>query len=382
MNRVITIVIIAFIIFVLIIYFIFSAQFINWDFRNNLWAPAHLITQRESAYNIKLIFNDSNSIWFPQIIGLFFFLGFLPQYPATNIWLILNIALLLVLIRYLIRQSDDEKIKPLFFGALALPVFLFPPTIRHLILGQVDILLIMALIAGVYSIERQQLILGGFLFALALVKPQHCIVVLPSVFVYLLFTKGALQNILKLFLATCFFVILQTAPLWFSGSMWINDFLSNLQRNPNWAQPSIFSILHNSLGAIGFVFWFIIYATIILINFQIWSKNKPEKAVLWSLASTAIISPYLWSWDFVLLLPLFIDTTIRLSNTRSKLILFAFYVICFSGSIFALQSGTASDEVLWWLPFVLIIGITISISADKIFRNKQFVIHSTNPPTD
>lgn len=216
--------------------------------------------------------------------------------------------------------------------------------------------------------------LGGFFFALALVKPQHCIVVLPSVFIYLLFAKRALRDGLKVFIATCFFVILQTAPLWFSGSIWVNDFLSNLQKNPDWAQPSIFSILHNSLGAIGFAFWFIIYATIIALNFQIWSKHKPEKAVLWSLASTAIISPYLWSWDFVLLLPLFIDTLIRLSNTLSKLILLTFYIICFFGSIFALQSGTASDEVLWWFPLVLITGVTISIVVDKILRKKQFAV--------
>lgn len=373
MNKVLS-VISGLIVFALIIYFTFSTRFLSWDFRNNLWAPAYLITQRESAYNINLIFNDSNSIWFPQVIGLFFFLGFLPQYLAANTWLILNIALLLVLIRYLIRQPDHKKIKSLYLGLLVLSVFLFPPTIRHLVLGQVDILLMMSLIAGVYSIERQQLILGGFLFALALVKPQHCIVVLPSAFIYLLFAKRALRDGLKVFIATCFFVILQTAPLWFSGSIWVNDFLSNLQKNPDWAQPSIFSILHNSLGAIGFAFWLIIYATIIVINFQIWSKNKPEKAVLWSLASTAIISPYLWSWDFVLLLPLFIDTIIRLSNTLSKLILLTFYIICFFGSIFALQSGTASDEVLWWFPFVLITGITISIVVDKILRKKQFAV--------
>lgn len=232
----------------------------------------------------------------------------------------------------------------------------------------------MSLIAGVYSIERRQLMLGGFFFALALVKPQHCIVVLPSVFIYLLFAKRALRDGLKVFITTCLFVILQTAPLWFSGPIWVNDFLSNLQKNPDWAQPSIFSILHNSLGAIGFAFWFIIYATIIALNFQIWSKHKPEKAVLWSLASTAIISPYLWSWDFVLLLPLFIDTLIRLSNTLSKLILLTFYIICFFGSIFALQSGTASDEVLWWFPLVLITGVTISIVVDKILRKKQFAV--------
>lgn len=362
------------IIFILSVYFTFTVQFVSWDFCNNLWAPAYLIRHGMSAYNINLIFNDSNSIWFPQVIGLFFFLGFLPQYPATNIWLIFNIVLLLILLGYLLRQCDNEKIKPLYFILLIVCVFLFPPTLRHLILGQVDILLIMALISGTYSIEKRYLVWGGFLFALALVKPQHCIVALPVIFMYLLFIKRAPQDSLKLFLTICFFIILQTAPLWFSGSTWVIDFLSNLQKNPNWAQPNIFSILHNRLGAIGLVIWLIVYTAIIVINFQIWSKNTPEKAILWSLASTAIISPYLWSWDFVLLLPLFIDTAIRLSNSLSKLTLFTFYAICFYGAIFALQDGTASDEVLWWFPIVLTIGITISIVVDKIMRKERVSI--------
>jgi len=228
----------------------------------------------------------------------------------------------------------------------------------------------MALIAGICLISRQQPILGGFLFALALAKPQHCIVVLPSLFIHLL-TKRAFRDSARLFLATCFFVILQTGPLWFGSPTWINDFLSNLQRNPDWAQPGIFSILHNTLGTIGFVVWFVFYAAIIAINLRIWSKNKPENAILWSLASTAIIGPYLWSWDFVLLLPLFIETAIRLRNVRSKSMLFSFYVVCFLGSVLALQGGTASDEVLWWLPFVLLSGITISIVVD---RSKQLLI--------
>jgi len=369
MNRVLSIVS-ALLAFVLIVYCALSLRLLSWDFRNNLWAPAYLITQRESAYNIDLVFNDSNAIWFPQVIGVFFFLGFLPQYLATNVWLLLNIALLLVLIICLLRQSDCTRNKPLHLGILALSVFLFPPTIRHLILGQVDILLMMALIAGICLISRQQPILGGFLFALALAKPQHCIVVLPSLFIHLL-TKRAFRDSARLFLATCFFVILQTGPLWFGSPTWINDFLSNLQRNPDWAQPGIFSILHNTLGTIGFVVWFVFYAAIIAINLRIWSKNKPENAILWSLASTAIIGPYLWSWDFVLLLPLFIETAIRLRNVRSKSMLFSFYVVCFLGSVLALQGGTASDEVLWWLPFVLLSGITISIVVD---RSKQLLI--------
>ncbi len=348
---------------VLVIYLVFTVELVGWDFRNNLWAPAYLTTHHQSAYNIQVLFKDSNAIWFPQVIGVFFFLGFFPQYPASNLWAVFNIALLLALVWYSVRQSG-KKVKPLKLGFLTACIFLFPPTIRHFALGQVDILIMMAFIAAVYAVERQHLTLAAFLFALALAKPQHSIVVLPLVFVYLFFIQKSPRDSVKLFLAICFFALLQTAPLWFGDPLWPRDFLSNLHRNPAWAQPGIFTLLQNRFGASGLALWFLLYAIILAANLRIWSKNKPEKALLWSLASTAIISPYLWSWDFVLFLPLFTDTAFRLSSLPSKLTLFLFYTVCFYGAILALQGGTASDEVLWWLPFVLTIGIVGSIIAD------------------
>ncbi len=167
---------------------------------------------------------------------------------------------------------------------------------------------------------------------------------------YLLFRKKVLRDAFKFFWATCFFVVIQTAPLWVSSSTWFSDFLSNLQRNPSWMQPNIFSMLLNKFGAPALIFWFTLYTIILVLSFQIWSKCKPQKAVLWSLALTAIISPYLWSWDFILLLPLLLDTAIDLSNSLARLTLLIFYVACLFISIIILQGGSASDEVLWWFP--------------------------------
>lgn len=355
-----------------ILYLVFTVKFASWDFRNNLWAPAYLLVHKKSAYNIQPLFSDSNAIWFPQIVGVFFFLGFLPQYPASTFWLIFNVALLLGLIWYLIRKFD-QKIKPLHLGILTACMFLFPPTIRHFVLGQADILLMMAFIGTVYAIEKRSLVLGGFLLAIALVKPQHGIVVLPVIFIYLLFMKKVPQEAARLFFTTCFFIILQTIPLWWSDPAWVRDFVSNLQRNPIWAQPGIFILLQNFFGKSGVILWFILYLMILGINLRIWSKNKPEKAILWSLASTSIISPYLWSWDFVLLLPLLADTVLCLSGISGKLTLFIFYALCFYGTVLALQGGTASDEVLWWLPFLLMTGIVLSIVMERI-RDKNSLL--------
>lgn len=364
------------IVLVIVLWLIYTIRFVSWDFRNNLWAPAYLLWRGESAYDIKIMFENSNSIWFPQVIGVFSLLGLLPQYPATNLWLILNIVFLLTLIGFLFRQNEHVKLTPLHLGILILTVSLFPPTVRHLILGQVDILLMVSMIAAMYAIEKNQFILGGFLFSLALTKPQHCIVVLPSVIVYLLLNEKTGRDTLKLLLATGFSVILQTVPLWLSNLSWYSDFLSNLEGNPNWVQPGIFSMLYNKFGVLGVVFWLTLYLIILLISFQIWSKHKPQKAILWSLALTAIISPYLWSWDFVLLLPLLIDTAIGLSDLLARLTLLITNVAGFVFSIIALQGGSRSDEVLWWFPIILIIGIVASITIDRTRPSRQISISS------
>ena len=232
-----------------------------------------------------------------------------------------------------------KKPKPLFLGFLVLSIFLFPPTVRLLILGQVDVIVVISLIAGTYAIERRRLTLSGFLFALALVKPQLCIIVLPSLIGYLLFFKRESQVVLKLLSISCLFGFVLTVPLWLSNSNWVSDFLLNLQRNPQWSQPAIFSYMSYKLGTLGIVLWFFLFAATLILSIRLWSKYGPTQAVLWSLALTTIASPYVWSWDFVLLLPLFIDTAIRLTNTLARASLFIIYVICFVLSVISLAAS-------------------------------------------
>jgi hypothetical protein len=264
----------------------------------------------------------------------------------------------------------QKKPKPLFLGFLVLTVFLFPPTVRLLILGQVDVIVVISLIAGTYAIERRRLALGGFLFALALVKPQLCIIVLPSLIGYLLFIKREWQVVLKLLSISCLFGFVLTVPLWLSNSNWVSNFLINIQRNPQWSQPSIFSHMSYKLGSLGIVLWFFLFAATLILSIQLWSRYGPTQAVLWSLALTTIASPYVWSWDFVLLLPLFIDTAIRSANMLARASLFITYVICFVLSVISLKPPGSSDSVLWWFPFLMMIGIVISSQLSKKY-NRQ-----------
>lgn len=363
--RKISIIVISVAFFIFITWTTFTVKFLSWDFRNNLWAPANLIWHGESAYNIKSVFSDSNAVWFPQIIGLFSPLGLLSQQLATNIWLIQNMVILLTFVWLLFRQVIPGKPNPLHLGSVILAVFLFPPTIRHLILGQADVVIAASIILGVVAIERNQIAISGFLFAIALAKPQLCVLVLPSLAIYFIIQKRAWLDMVKLFLAIFFFAAAMTVPLWFSNSHWVNDFILNLQRNPTWAQPNMFSILNNRLGMPGLAIWFFLYIASLVLSSLIWMKCDPKTAVLWVLALTTIVSPYIWSWDFVLLIPIFVDTAIRLSNIFARLTFFIFYLASFSLTLINLQPLGDLGTALWIFPVLLISGIVLSIQINR-----------------
>jgi len=343
-----------------------SVKFTSWDFRNELWGPAYLLWHQESAYNITILFPDSNSIWFPQIIGLFFPLGLLSQYQAANLWLGMNIVLLIILIWFLTKQALKEKPKPLLFSILVLAVFIFPPTIRLLVLGQMDVIFITTTIAGTFALEKRKLVLSGFLYTIALSKPQLCIIVLPSLIGYLLLIKRDWRNTFKLLLMICFFTLALTIPLWVGKPNWVKDFLSNLSRNPQWLQPSMFSLFRTRIGPSGTVFWFMLFILILIISFWLWLKFGSTYAILWSMALTTIASPYIWSWDFILLLPLFIDTSARLTNKLARITLFGFFIFCLIFSVVSLQFTTHPDDsLLWWFPIVMCTGIVLSLKFNK-----------------
>jgi len=228
----------------------------------------------------------------------------------------------------------------------------------------------MTLVASAYALERNRLTFSGFLFTIALVKPQLCVMVLPSAVYFLLLRRGW-RDVIKLFLMICIFAFTLTIPLWISNPKWTSDFLTNLKVNPQWLQPALISLLYTKFGKLGLIEWFFLFTATLIISLRLWTKNDPKQAVLWSMALTTIVGPYVWSWDFILLLPLIIDTAIRLTNTLARFTLFIFYAFCFVLSVILLQIPGSSDRILWWIPFVMMIGIIISLQLSKKYSKKE-----------
>lgn len=201
-------------------WFIYTYKFTSWDFRNNLWAPAYLLIHGKSPYHISVLFDNSNAIWFPQIIGALFPLGLLSQYQASNLWLIINVFTVMCLAIFLMRRPEQKKTTFLIYGFVFFGVFLFPPSVTLFTLGQVDFLLIAAILTGTYMIEKHNTVVAALCFVIALTKPQICFLVIPSTFLALMLT-GRWKYSLKIAAWIVIFMYALTIPLWVADSNWV-----------------------------------------------------------------------------------------------------------------------------------------------------------------
>jgi hypothetical protein len=227
------------------------------------------------------------------------------------------------------------------------------------ILGQVDFLLIAAMLICAYMMEKDNALAAALCFTMAFTKPQICFLAAPSVFIALIL-KGRWKYCLKIAALTGAFVCALTVPLWIVDSNWMGDFIGNIRSNPNWSQPALLTQLVIRFDRQGFILWFITAITLLVISTVLWIKLAPHQAVLWSLALTTVAAPYLWSWDFTLLIPLFVYTAARLTKLSTRLVLSSIWIAIFLLSIWSRQFNQGDDR-LWWLPFVMLAGIVLSL---------------------
>jgi len=151
-----------------------------------------------------------------------------------------------------------------------------------------------------------------------------------------------------------------TIPLWIFYVDWLKDFILNLRNLPNWWQPTLLYQLRTLFGDLGYILWSLVATACLVGCIVLWNKLPPHRAVLWSLALTTLAGPYLWSWDFTLLLPLLIDTSARLTNSYARFILFISWIASLFFSIWSYKFDDG-DNRLWWLPLLMLLGLGISL---------------------
>ncbi len=331
-------------------------QISAWDFRNNLWGPAHLITQGQSAYTIRSLGFDSEAVWMPTAVGEFFWLGCLPLTQASNFWWFFNIVLLTVITWVIIPK---RKPPPLLLALFLISVALFPPLIVHFNLGQYTLWATLLLLLCPYLLKTERYFRLGVLVALASGKPQLLFIPIVGLAIALYRQSGV--KALRAFVAGgVLTTLILTIPLWLSDVQWIPDFIQALRNNQVWEHPSSLQVLQKSLGENGIWLYLLLCLVIIGITAKLWQRLPPQQAVLWSMALNLIAAPYIWTWDYVVLLPLWVYYMFRL-NWMGQGLLLLVYSVVWGGMLYIQINLSGNSYLTWWVPWVFIGGVAFAI---------------------
>jgi hypothetical protein len=206
----------------------------------------------------------------------------------------------------------------------------------------------LCLIASAHFAERDINWLAACFLALGLTKPQLGFLAVAGFSVFH-FQRSGVMGVIRFGLQTLFMSILMSLPLFIAYPGWIPDYIKSMQANSTWPHPSVFSLLRQSIGDWGILIWALLLVTSLVIIYKLWVTFPPHIAMLWSIGITTVISPYIWSWDFVLLLPIWIFTYAN-SYWKRKVFLLAAYAIGWSGMVYVQLQAASHEQHFWWAP--------------------------------
>lgn len=354
---------------VLVSYLFWDFMLPRMDFFNNLWGPAYLLVQGKSPYDTASLNPVLPAVWFPMSIGFFFPLGWLSETLALQVWFIFNIIELCVVI-YLaqgFKRSVYDSV------VLALLCFFFPFVLNNYNLGQFSITAMLCLMLSAYFSSSKHDWLAACCLALALSKPQLGIIAVFGLSTFYFQRKG-FKGLFQFGLQTFLMALLMSLPLFVLHPAWIPDWLRSMQANHVWQHPSLFFILDRSMGVWGIFVWMTILVLAIGISYWIWAKFPPQVAMMWSLGITTIVTPYIWSWDFVFLLPIWMYTFTQVDWKRKTLILI-FYIIAWYGMALVQMRESSDNSLFWWVP-VYFVAVIVCVTNWKAGSLNDSVISS------
>jgi hypothetical protein len=221
-------------------------------------------------------------------------------------------------------------------------------------------------------------LLAGLCVAVSLAKPQIGILVIPGLFVAF-GHHHRLRGIVSFGGASVLWVILLSVPLWIADLGWPSDLLRALRLNQEqqWLQPSLLALMETHLGDLGRIVWGIIAISMFALNIWLWWKLRPETAVIWSLGLTPLVTPYIWSWDFVLLIPLIVFAIYHFRSKLSFALVGLAYAFCWVFMFRILTKTEGQEAQFWWIPwlFVSVISAGFLLDAQPLARVRLLQTH-------
>ncbi|MBE0670402.1 MAG: DUF2029 domain-containing protein [Anaerolineales bacterium] len=314
------------------------------DFYNELWAPAHLLVNGQSPYETASLNTNLPAAWFPMAIGFFFPLGWLSEETAQYVWFIFCILELGVIVH--IAQGNKRSLYNTVIITL-LSLF-FPSTLYHFYIGQISITVTLCLLLAVRFAQKDRQWLSAFFAALAISKPHLALLTILGLSLFH-YQNGKLRSLFAFWGRVSVVSLALCIPLFIAYPNWIPDALHAMTQNPIWSYPSLFVLFQRYFDAWGILLWICTSIVTIWISQSLWKKLPPVSATYWSLSLAPLVSPYVGSWDFVILLPLLTFTFANLDWKR-KIFLVIFYAIAWvqMAQIQALE--VSHNHYFWWVP--------------------------------
>jgi hypothetical protein len=140
----------------------------------------------------------------------------------------------------------------------------------------------------------------------------------------------------------------------------------SMAKNPPWSYPSLYILFERYFGLWGHILWGFTTLIIIGLNFLLWRKLSLKNSLYWSLALAPLVTPYVGSWDFVVLLPLLILTYVNVDWKR-KIFLWIAYCTAWYGMMRIQMLAVSHNHYFWWVP-LWFIGSIILVTNWKIKR--------------
>lgn len=342
------------------------------DFYNELWAPAYLLVHGQSPYDTASLNPNLPAAWFPMSIGFFFSLGWLPETLALQVWFVLNFLDLCVIIYW----SQGGVRRPGRTFVLALFCFFFPPVLNHLFLGQISIAVMLSLLLATCLVEKERHWPAALFVALALSKPHLAVLPVMGLSLYE-FRRGGWAETLSLWGRVLVMSLALCIPLFVAEPNWIPDAIASMTQNPYWSYPSLFVVYQRYFSGWEYGLWGLTFLVLVTANAILWFKLKlPLRSVIaWSLALAPLASPYVGSWDFVVLLPLFFIAFVN-SDGRRRIFLAIGYVLAWLGMAMVQMQPSSDNHFFWWVP-LWFVGI-VALITDWKKISALYGISSTN----
>jgi len=339
-----------------ILWVIYSKHTPGWDFRNNIYLPSFLMLKGQSPYNIHVLVDGSNAVWLPMVLGIFFPLGYLDIQIASNIWMLFNLLALFALIMIGYGNRRPSFLRFIF---VVLFIFLIPSTLSHLNLGQVSILICLSLVLVMWFDDKLPAWVSGLLLSFALTKPQLVVIFIPAYFFYVFRSRGWRSG-LELGCWMLFGILIFSLPVFLTNKNWFFDLITNLKANPVWQHPSILIVISSTLYKSGQLLRYSFLLVGLILALYLVARSGDKNVLMWILGLTTVFSPYIWSWDFVMLYPLMIYSMIQTRPVFEDALLFGGYFLIIIGFISQKLTGHMNEIYFWWVPWSLLAVTFIS----------------------